>query len=37
VKSLLAPITNLLDKTFSIECDPFYEGSVPHPEEKEND
>ena len=34
ISTLLAPVTNLLELTLGIECDPFYEGRIKHPEGK---
>ncbi len=34
VKTLFAPVTNLLDDVKIVECDPFYEGYVQHPKKK---
>ena len=32
--TILAPVTNLVQSALGNDCDPFYEGSVPHPEKK---
>jgi len=32
ISTLLAPVTNLLDLTLGIDCEPFYEGRIKHPE-----
>jgi len=34
ISTLLAPVTNLLELTLGINCEPFYEGRVKHPEKK---
>jgi uncharacterized protein involved in outer membrane biogenesis len=34
ISTLLAPVTNLLELTLGIDCDPFYEGRIKHPESK---
>jgi AsmA protein len=34
ISTLLAPVTNLLEVTLGIDCDPFYEGRIKHPESK---
>jgi hypothetical protein len=31
ISTLLAPVTNLLEVTLGIDCEPFYEGRVKHP------
>jgi AsmA protein len=31
ISTLLAPVTNLLEVTLGIQCDPFYEGRIKHP------
>jgi AsmA protein len=31
ITTLLAPVTNLLELTLGIECEPFYEGRIEHP------
>ncbi len=32
IATLLAPVTNLLELALGIDCDPFYEGRIKHPE-----
>jgi hypothetical protein len=32
--TILAPVTNLVQSALGNDCEPFYEGSVPHPEKK---
>ena len=34
ISTLLAPVTNLLEVTLGIDCEPFYEGRIKHPEGK---
>ena len=34
ISTLLAPVTNLLEVTLGIDCEPFYEGRVKHPGSK---
>ena len=34
ISTLLAPVTNLLELTLGIDCEPFYEGRIKHPESK---
>jgi hypothetical protein len=31
VKSIFAPVTNLVNKVGGVECEVFYDGSVAHP------
>ncbi len=31
ISTLLAPVTNLLEVTLGIDCEPFYEGRIKHP------
>ena len=31
ISTLLAPVTNLLELTLGIDCEPFYEGRIKHP------
>ena len=33
ISTLLAPVTNLLDLTLGIDCEPFYEGRIKHPQD----
>lgn len=35
VESLIAPVTNLVKNVRGIQCNPFYEGKVKHPEKQE--
>jgi len=34
ISTLLAPVTNLLEVALGINCEPFYEGRIKHPEGK---
>ncbi len=34
ISTLLAPVTNLLEVTLGLDCDPFYVGRIKHPESK---
>jgi hypothetical protein len=34
IRTLLAPVTNLLELTLGIDCEPFYEGRIKHPGEE---
>ena len=34
LKTLLAPVTNVIKGAVGAKCDVFYEGSVSHPEER---
>jgi len=36
VKSLLAPVTNLVKGAIGVECEVFYEGKVKHPEKRKS-
>jgi uncharacterized protein involved in outer membrane biogenesis len=34
ISTLFAPVTNLLEVTLGIDCEPFYEGRIKHPKSK---
>ena len=34
IRTLLAPVTNLLELTLGIDCEPFYDGRIKHPGEE---
>jgi hypothetical protein len=34
IRTLLAPVTNLLEFTLGIDCEPFYDGRIKHPGEE---
>jgi hypothetical protein len=34
VRSIFAPVTNLVNKVGGVECEVFYNGAVKHPEKE---